>query len=313
MKDELNPKIWNKDLTINPEVRKNLLKISKDFIEFVKLKNLKISDIIITGSIANYNWHSKSDIDLHLVLDLSNFGKHQRFIDEYLQTKKALWNQNHEIKMYGFDVEVYPEDKSKNQTANGIFSLVKDKWLIRPEKKDEKNVDRELVKKKYQNEVDKILQIEDETKKKNFDYEKIIEKINKYKERWRDKRSAAIREEGEFAVENLVFKMLRHNGFLQKLTDLKKELYDNALTLERFKDNIAEQTFLKGDKFILNKDAAKLHGRLNDRFKIISNQSLTEGKMVHTIRNLRTRKDYIIETEILQLFANKNFLTKEVR
>ena len=312
MKDELNPKIWNSDLTINSEVRKNLLKIAKDFVEFVKLKNLKIIDIILTGSIANYNWHSKSDIDLHIVVDLSNFGKHQRFIDEYLQTKKALWNQNHEIDIFGFDVEVYPEDKAKGQMPSGVFSLAKDKWLVQPEKKDIK-VDKELVKKKYQNEVDKILQIEDETKKKNFDYEKVIDDINRYKDAWRQKRTSAIREEGEFSADNLVFKMLRHNGFLEKLTDLKREMYDNALTLERFRGDIVEYNFHKGDKFQLNKDAAKLHGRLNDRFKVVSNQSLTEGKTTHTIRNLRTRKDYVIETEILQLFANKNFLTKEKR
>ena len=105
--------------------------------------------------------------------------------------------------------------------------------------------------------------------------------------------------------------MLRHNSFLEKLTDMKKDLYDNALTLERFKSDITEYIFSKGDKFNLNKDIAKLHGRLNDRFKVISNQSLNEGKLIHTVRNLRTRKDYEIETQILQLFANKNFLTKQ--
>ena len=237
MKDTLQSNIWNKDFTINPDVRKNLLKIAKDFVEFVKIKNLKIVDIIVTGSIAGYSWHAKSDVDLHLVLDLTNFGKHERFIEEYLQTKKALWNQNHIIDMFGFDVEVYPENKAKKQTAAGIFSLAKNKWLITPVKKDVK-VDKELVKKKYQSEVDKILQIEDETKKKNFDYGKTIGDIDKFKERWREKRTAAIREEGEFSVENLVFKMLRHNGFLEKLTDLKRDLYDNALTLERFRTDI---------------------------------------------------------------------------
>jgi len=312
MKNELNPKIWNDESTINPEVRKNLLTVAKDFMEFVKLKNLKISDIILTGSIANYNWHSKSDIDLHLVVDLSNFGKHQRFIDEYLQTKKALWNKDHEIEMFGFKVEVYPEDKAKEQKASGIFSLARNKWLVKPEKKEIK-FDKELVKKKYQGEVDKILQMEDETKKKNFDYQKVIDEINKYKDNWRTKRTVAIKEEGEFSAENLVFKMLRNNGFLEKLTELKREMYDNALTLERYRDDIVEYVFSMGDKFRLNKDAAKLHGRLNDRFKIVSTQNLTEGKMTHMIRNLRTRKDYLIETEILQLFANKNFLTKEKR
>src|ERR1035437_8338537 len=108
MKDELNKKVWNPDFTINPKVRKNLLQIAKDFIEFVKIKNLQIVDIILTGSLANYNYHEKSDIDLHIIFDLYNFGKHENFIDEYLQTKKALWNQGHDIEMFGFKIEVYP-------------------------------------------------------------------------------------------------------------------------------------------------------------------------------------------------------------
>ncbi len=312
MKDELNPKIWDKDFTINPKVRKNLLQIAKDFIEFVKIKNIKISDIILTGSNANYNWHSKSDVDLHIIFDLSNFGKHQKFIDEYLQTKKALWNQDHEIEIFGFPVEVYPEDKSKNQKSSGMFSLAKNEWIIKPHKVDEK-VDKELVKKKYQNEVDKILQIEDSSKKRNFDYQQIIDKIDKYKDDLREKRRVALKEEGEFSPENLVFKMLRNNGFLDKLTKLKTDLYDNALTLERFKSVTNEYSFSKGDKFILNRKSAGIHGRMNDRFKIISNQIITEGKLSYTVRNLRNRKDYVIETELLKLFANKNFLTKEVR
>ncbi len=312
VKDTLNPKIWNTDMSINPDVRKNLLKIAKDFIDFVKIKNLKVIDIILTGSMATYSWHSKSDIDLHIVVDLSNFGKHVKFIDEYLQTKKALWNQNHNIEMFGFPIEIYPEDKAKGQKASGIFSLAKNKWIIIPVKKDIK-VDRDLVKKKYQNEVDKILQIEDESKKKNSDFQKVIQSIDKYKESLRNKRSAALREEGEFSPENLMFKMLRNNGFLDRLSKLKRDLYDDALTLERFKDNINEYIFSKGDKFILNKESAIIPGRLNDRFKIVSNQIINDDKLSHVIRNLRTRKDYIIETQLLQLFASKKFFNKKKR
>ena len=214
--------------------------------------------------------------------------------------------------MFGFQVEVYPENKSKNQKSSGLFSLAKNEWITIPHKTEEK-VDKDLVKKKYQNEVDKILQIEDDSKKKNLDFQKIIKQIDKYKDALRYKRSVAIREEGEFAVENLVFKMLRNNGFLEKLSKLKRQLYDDALTLERFRDNMTEHIFFKGDKFILNRESAIMRGRLNDRFKVVSNQMMNENKLSHIIRNLRTRKDYIIETHILQLFANKNFLTIETR
>ena len=53
----LNPKIWVNDDKLNPEIRKNLLQTALDFVKFVKLKRLKIHDIVLTGSLANYTWN----------------------------------------------------------------------------------------------------------------------------------------------------------------------------------------------------------------------------------------------------------------
>lgn len=311
MKDTLNTKIWNDNNSINQRVRKNLLKISKDFIEYCKIKNLKMIDIIITGSISNFSWHSKSDIDLHVLFDLTNFGKHSNFIFEYLQTKKSVWNYKHGIKIYGFEVEIYPEDKNRNQKLSSAYSLIKNSWIIFPEKKEIK-VDKELIKSKYQSEVDKILQFESISKKKNFDYEELLNKISKYKENLRNKRTTALSELGEFSVDNIVFKMLRRNNFLEKLTQLSKDIYDNALTLERFRINNILENLESGDKFILNRNAANLHGNKNDRYKIIMSQSINEsGLEGYIIRNLRIRKDYHVEKDVLHKFLNKNYITKE--
>lgn len=307
MKDQLNTKIWNEDFTINPLVRKKLLQIAKDFIEFVKIKNLKIVDIVLTGSMANFSWHSKSDIDLHIVVDLSNFGKHKNFIEEYLQTKKALWNYTHDIEIFGFEVEIYPEDKARGQKPTGIFSLAKNSWIVKPEKKDIK-VDDSVIKSKYDDEVNTIMSFIDISKKKNFDYEKLLDKIHQYKEKLRKKRGAAIKENGEFSVENLVFKMLRNNGFLEKLNELQISIYDNAMTLERVQEYMMSESIKKGDKFILNRDVANLHGKQGDRFKVLIGESRNKFSI---IRNLRIRKDYKIEKNILKEFLNKNFITKE--
>ena len=51
-KDNLNSKIWKEsanDITINPKVRKKLLEIANEFIEFLKV-DVVVSDIIMTGS-----------------------------------------------------------------------------------------------------------------------------------------------------------------------------------------------------------------------------------------------------------------------
>jgi len=53
--DELNPKLWDGD-TLKKEVRNALIKIAYDFFKGLQLKvPVKIYDIVLTGSSANYN------------------------------------------------------------------------------------------------------------------------------------------------------------------------------------------------------------------------------------------------------------------
>ena len=122
---KLNTKIWDSDDSLKKEIRKNLLRVANDFVKFLKIKNLKVIDVTFTGSLANYFWHSKSDIDIHIVVDLSNFSSNAAFIEEYLMSKKFVWNTNHAIKMYGFEVEIYPDKRKQSRNYWCIFSCKK--------------------------------------------------------------------------------------------------------------------------------------------------------------------------------------------
>ena len=51
------------------------------------------------------------------------------------------------------------------------------------------------------------------------DFQSSIEMIEKIKDRLKDYRSAGLEREGEYSYENLVFKFLRRNGYIQKLFD----------------------------------------------------------------------------------------------
>ena len=56
--DELNPKIWEKDgksYTLRPEVREKLLETANLFIDSLGV-DVIITDIIMIGSLVNYNW-----------------------------------------------------------------------------------------------------------------------------------------------------------------------------------------------------------------------------------------------------------------
>jgi hypothetical protein len=83
LQDTLHPKIWVQNgEKLNPNVRKNLLEIAYQFIDSFDL-DVVIDDIIITGSIANYNWSKYSDIDVHILVDYNQFNK--RLKDTYVE------------------------------------------------------------------------------------------------------------------------------------------------------------------------------------------------------------------------------------
>ena len=56
------------------EIKKRLIEISNDFIESLGVEFF-IHDIILTGSLANYNWSQYSDVDLHLIADFEQFSE----------------------------------------------------------------------------------------------------------------------------------------------------------------------------------------------------------------------------------------------
>ena len=81
-KDSLYPKFW-KNKKLNPIVARKLMEIADDIVKSLDL-GAEIKDIIITGSIASYNWHDLSDIDLHILLDFEE-------IDENFDLVKECW------------------------------------------------------------------------------------------------------------------------------------------------------------------------------------------------------------------------------
>ena len=68
-KPSLYGDFWKNGI-LNRKASNQLIEIAKDIIKSMELE-VSPKDIIITGSIASYNWHNLSDIDLHVVLDFS--------------------------------------------------------------------------------------------------------------------------------------------------------------------------------------------------------------------------------------------------
>ncbi len=77
------------------------------------------------------------------------------------------------------------------------------------------------------NKIDSI--IEDA---KNDDYETAVKRIDSFKEKLKNYRTAGLEKGGEFSYENLTFKFLRRNGYIDKIFNFRDKLMDKELSVE---------------------------------------------------------------------------------
>lgn len=221
----LNPKFWlNNHLKSN--IRKNLLDLAKFYFKQLDL-DVKLIDIIFTGSLANYNYTNLSDIDIHIVIDYKDLTNDEDFAKEFFGDKRAIWADSNDIKINGYPVEIYVQDKSQleSEGMGAMYSLLNNKWVKKPNYKLP-DVDKHLITQKvnkYLDILNKISMMKDSTKKLDA-YGKVFEKI-------RDARRKATKEEGEFSVDNLVFKVLRNKKVFDIVKNNKKEIVNNIFSI----------------------------------------------------------------------------------
>jgi len=224
IKESLNPKLWD-NFEINGEVREDLLKIAQDFYESTELK-ADVKDIILTGSLANYNWSEKySDYDLHILIDFNDINQDVELVKKYADSVKNIWNKNHDIKIKGYEVEVYIQDISEEHTSSGVFSLLNNKWKVKPEK-IEFTPDEDMIAEKGKSVMMLVDDLEDEVDEDKYDA--FVEKVQKVWDKVKNYRKSGLESEGgELSIGNLVFKLLRRNKYIEKIMDLKRKSYDN--------------------------------------------------------------------------------------
>ena len=233
LQDTLNPKIWEnadsaKDSRMKPKVREALMKIAEKFQEDLS-EDLKIDDVILTGSLANFNWSRYSDFDLHLVIDYKQFKNQLELYEELFQLKKQLFNNKHDIKIFGYEVELYPQDAKEQHFSSGVYSVQNDEWVKTPSKKTEE-IDRETLRSKANSWKQKIETLISEIKKNGL--EKSETKLKTFKDKLKEYRTAGLEKGGEFSYENLVFKYLRRSGLIEKLYDTVNKQSDKELSVE---------------------------------------------------------------------------------
>lgn len=224
MNDNLQPDIWDNEDRIKSDIRDILIKVADDYWKSLEL-GFDYSDITLTGSLSNFNWSKYSDVDLHIIFDMDKLGENKEMIKDLLDTKTRAWNSEHNIKVKGFEVELYLQPENQEHFSTAVYSLLKDDWIIKPEKFNIK-LDKPTIRKKYK----EFVKIVDDIENCKDDKVKIL-KIEKLKDKIKKMRKSGLESGGEYSVENIVFKLLRRNEIMGRLGDMKIDAYDNSHTI----------------------------------------------------------------------------------
>jgi hypothetical protein len=256
---------------LDNKVRDMLLKVSTDFVTNLKKDNeieIKIHDVVIIGSSANYNWTDYSDVDLHIITDYSDLEMTSDDAQTLFDAIKVNWNNKHDIKMKGHDVEIYVQDKTHKPVSTAEYSVLNNKWNKEPKKEDPK-FDKELIKKKYKEykgKINSLVKEHNETALK-----KLLEKLYKF-------RQAGLDSGGELSEENIVFKILRAHGLLDKVKDNIVKIYDKKMSVKEIGfhkseyaaaiDNAVDEIYRYTAKFNKYPDINPILEKLVSRFNV---------------------------------------------
>lgn len=222
-KSNLCQLIFDDKMKMHDKIKNKLLEIADSYVDFMGI-DFFIHDIVLTGSLANYNWSEYSDVDIHIIVDFENQKYSSEIMKEFFDAKEKAWKSKHNIKIKNFDVELYVQDTNEEAVSSGIYSLLKNKWVIEPERKKVNINDKKILKKAdlYAAKINKLIS---QSKNNDINHELNIlwNKLKKF-------RKCGLGKNGEYSYENLTFKLLRRNGYVEKLLNIKSKSLDKKLS-----------------------------------------------------------------------------------
>jgi hypothetical protein len=233
--DQLNPAVFRGD-NLRDDVRQKLLIIAEDFVEHLGISDLDVADITISGSNAAYTYTAHSDIDLHILVDMQGFEDDDVY-RELFDAKKTVYNDQHDIMINGYEVELYVQDSNLPVISLGEYSVLNDRWIKLPRKR-KADLDQMATKLKFR----KIYKLANYAlhSKTPDKIQNVLRTLKKY-------RQAGLDNVGEFSPENLAFKALRSKGVIKKLYDKLNDLHSENLSLPENDSNVLDKKTLNVD------------------------------------------------------------------
>ena len=212
-----------------PSVRHALLEIVEEFLEGLDLE-VEVKDVVVTGSLANYNWSKFSDIDIHILLNFHEVNDNTAMVKKFFDAVRSRWNKLHDIRVKGHEVEIYVQDDTEPHTSTGVYSLLDSEWRVKPQK-IKPEIDKQTAQKKMDSivrELDKLSSLYD-----NRRYDKSFELAERIKDKIGRMRKSGLQKTGIYSPENLAFKMLRRSGDIERLFDIYTRSYDQVYSLDQ--------------------------------------------------------------------------------
>jgi len=215
----LNPVLWDHD-RLKSEVRGALLRMSKDFVQFVGVP-FQVLDVVITGGNVNYVYTSKSDIDLHIIADFDAI-KCDREVAELFDTKRLLYKKNYDLSIHNIPVELYVEDHRMPAVSAGSYSVVSGRWITKPTKNLPRYNEEELAHmvRTWKKVLGHAVKTGD------------LQACRKAVQLLRSYRKQGLKTPaGEFSIPNLVYKSLRNDNTLKSIMIFIDRLHDQELSI----------------------------------------------------------------------------------
>ena len=216
--NQLNPVLWDKNEHLKDTVKEKLLQIADEFREFLGVNDLQLTDITLSGSNAAYTYTPNSDIDLHLVVKMPDNEVYRELFD----AKKYAFNEQHNITIGGYDVELYVQDADQLHVSQGIYSILNNDWVQVP-RRVKSVVDDTSTRNKFESvghQIEKAIASGS------------LQQMTRMAEKIKKMRQTGLEQHGEFGPENLAFKMLRKQGKIKELYDARNAAKDQELSLK---------------------------------------------------------------------------------
>lgn len=140
----LCPDIWNKNNEIDPLIAQVIQMMAWDFIRYlqfigVPIEKSDILDVFVHGSMTNYYWDNKSDIDIGIVADLTCINKWNRSKNAFMMTKSFVqsWKKMRPMKICGRNIDIKLIDKNMEYSreywrVGPHYSVSRNYWVHAP-------------------------------------------------------------------------------------------------------------------------------------------------------------------------------------